>query len=71
MPEAISRCTHEYAGRQLSKGDRFEVEPKDVTLLVALDRIEPIDASTRDDPAADTTLRVPASKRKSTGAARK
>jgi len=41
MPTRISKTTHEYAGRVLSKGDEFEVEQEHIPLLLAIGRIEP------------------------------
>lgn len=41
MPKRISKVAHEYAGRQLSKGDEFECEQQDIPLMSALGRIEP------------------------------
>lgn len=41
MPQRISASSHEYAGRQLAKGDPFECEAAHVTLLLALGRIVP------------------------------
>lgn len=41
MPERTSKVAHEYAGRQLTAGERFEVEPQHVVLLLAIGRIEP------------------------------
>lgn len=41
MPEMISKTTHEYAGRTLSAGDRFECEAMHVALLVHLGRAVP------------------------------
>jgi hypothetical protein len=41
MPERISKVAHEYAGRQLSKGDKFECEEQHVNLLLAIGRLEP------------------------------
>lgn len=39
--ERISKTDHEYAGVKLTAGDRFNVEPQDVRLLLVLGRIEP------------------------------
>lgn len=39
--ERIAKTAHEYAGRDLKPGDRFEVEAPHVPLLLALERIEP------------------------------
>ncbi|MBI4291313.1 MAG: hypothetical protein HY661_07540 [Betaproteobacteria bacterium] len=55
MPERISKAHHEYAGRQLHPGDRFNVEPQDLELLLLLQRIEPEEPDeyqTRDMAAA-------------------
>lgn len=41
MQERTSKAEHEYAGRKLSAGDKFNVEPQDVGLLLLLQRIEP------------------------------
>lgn len=39
--ERISKTDHEYAGRQLKAGERFECEAQHVGLLLTLGRIEP------------------------------
>lgn len=41
MPTRISKTAHQYAGRDLSAGDQFDIEPQHVVLLLALGRIEP------------------------------
>jgi hypothetical protein len=38
--ERICKMAHEYAGRQVEVGDRFEVEPGDVALMLAMGRIQ-------------------------------
>lgn len=40
MPERICAIAHEYAGRQVKVGDRFEVEPGDVELMLATGRVQ-------------------------------
>ena len=47
MPERISRISHEYAGRRHAPGERLNVEPEHVALLLALGRIEPEEVETR------------------------
>jgi hypothetical protein len=41
MPKRISKAHHEYARQALAPGDEFEVESKDIPLLLAIGRIEP------------------------------
>jgi hypothetical protein len=40
MPERISKVSHEYAGRQVKVGERFNVDAADVELMVAMGRVE-------------------------------
>lgn len=37
----ISKATHDYAGRTLHAGDKFDVEDDHVVILLALNLIEP------------------------------
>lgn len=39
--ERISKGSHEYAGKKLQAGEKFEVEPKHIGLLLTLGWIEP------------------------------
>ena len=41
MVERISSCEHEYGGKKIVAGQKFDVEPKHVGLLLLLNRIEP------------------------------
>lgn len=41
MPERTAKVATEYAGRKLAVGDRFEVEPNHVGILLAVGHIEP------------------------------
>lgn len=41
MPERISKVVHQYAGRRLAVGERFECEPQHVALYLARGWIEP------------------------------
>lgn len=41
MPKRMSRIAQEYSGRAVAVGERFEVEAQDVSLLLAIGRIEP------------------------------
>lgn len=49
MPEMISKALHEYGGRQRAIGERFQVEPRHVTLLIKLGRAEVVDETTEGD----------------------
>ena len=40
MPERLCKVPHTYAGRQIEVGQRFEVDPADVELMLAMGRIE-------------------------------
>jgi len=40
MPERTAKVEQEYAGRRVAVGERFEVEPGHVGLLLAIGRIE-------------------------------
>ena len=40
MPQRISKIAHQYAERDLTAGESFDVEPQDVSLLLLLGRIE-------------------------------
>lgn len=42
MPLRTARVATEYAGRRLAVGDRFEVEPNHVGILLAVGHIEPV-----------------------------
>lgn len=42
MPERIAKVSTEYAGRRLAVGERFEVEPNHVDILLAVGHIEPV-----------------------------
>lgn len=39
--ERVSACEHEYDGKKFSAGERFDVEPGHVGLLLLLQRIKP------------------------------
>ncbi|HWJ40171.1 MAG TPA: hypothetical protein VNT29_03535 [Candidatus Limnocylindrales bacterium] len=41
MPERICKVAHQYAGRDLQVGDRFDVEPEHIEIQLRLGRIEP------------------------------
>ncbi len=40
MPQRICKTAFEYAGRKLQPGERVEIEPKHITLLVGAGNIE-------------------------------
>ena len=40
MPQRISKIAHQYAGRDLTAGESFDVEPEHIVLLLALGRID-------------------------------
>lgn len=41
MPERVSKVEHEYAGRRLKVGERFDCEPQHVAMMLAIGRVEP------------------------------
>jgi hypothetical protein len=43
MPERTCKVALQYAGRDVDVGERFDVEPKDVELLLTIGWIEPED----------------------------
>lgn len=60
MPTMISLVSHEYAGVQLSEGERFEAEDRDVSILCALGRASVLNGqnySTRDMNADPVRMR--------------
>jgi len=58
MVQRISRCEHEYAGVKLEAGDKFDVEPKHVGLLLLLGRIEPEEGEPGYTPPMDRPVSV-------------
>ena len=46
MPEMTSKVAHHYAGRNVNIGERFEVEPEHVAILLAMGRAEAVSSQT-------------------------
>lgn len=55
--ERISKVDHEYGGRQLKAGERFDCEPQHVWLLLAIGRITPEEGEIGYQPGASEPRR--------------
>lgn len=57
--ERVSACEHEYDGRKLAVGEKFDVEPGHIGLLLLLGRIQPEEGEPGYVPPSENDVEQP------------